>query len=153
MSVGACFFSAHEMGVEPGTAPHSLITLSSHIIIINRFFFVFCIWVGEMMARTKASSIKRGPFSEEARSSKVPQENIAQRAYSLYEARGRQKRDTISMTGCRPSENSLKRRAVSASINAALENRDTQHGSPMNRGSITRKTRPRWSATNCECLV
>jgi len=44
---------------------------------------------------------------------------------------GDDKRDTISMTGCRPSENSLKRRAVSASINA-LENRDAQHGSPMN---------------------
>jgi len=50
---------------------------------------------------------------------------------------GDDKRDTISMTGSRPSENSLKRRAVSASINAALENRDTQHGSPMSRGSIT----------------
>ena len=42
------------------------------------------------MARTKASSIKRSPFSEEARSPEVTQENIAQRAYSLYEARGRQ---------------------------------------------------------------
>jgi hypothetical protein len=50
---------------------------------------------------------------------------------------GDDKRDTISMTGSRPSENSLKRRAVSASINAALENRDTQHGSTMSRGSIT----------------
>jgi len=39
---------------------------------------------------------------------------------------GDDKRDTISMTGSGPSENSLKRRAVSASINAALENRDTQ---------------------------
>jgi len=36
------------------------------------------------------------------------------------------KRGTISMTGSRPSENSLKRRAVSASLNAALENRDTK---------------------------
>ena len=42
------------------------------------------------MARTKASSIKRGPFSEQARSPEVTQEKIAQRAYSLYEARGRQ---------------------------------------------------------------
>jgi outer membrane protein TolC len=42
------------------------------------------------MARTKASSIKRGPFSEQARSAEVTEENIAQRAYSLYEARGRQ---------------------------------------------------------------
>jgi hypothetical protein len=40
---------------------------------------------------------------------------------------GGDKRDTISMTGSRPSENSLKRRGVSASLNAALENRDTQH--------------------------
>jgi hypothetical protein len=35
---------------------------------------------------------------------------------------GGDKRDTISMTGSRPSENSLKRRAVSASLNAELEN-------------------------------
>jgi len=41
---------------------------------------------------------------------------------------GDEKRDMISKTGHRPRENSMKRRAVSASINAALENRDTQHG-------------------------
>ena len=49
---------------------------------------------------------------------------------------GDDKRDTISMTGSRPSENSLKRRAVSASINAALENRDTQLADAKGREPI-----------------